>query len=116
MTAASVTAFFALNVDDIFSGRLLGFVITFYCCMSMMTFIVYAADKAAAKNGQWRIKEKTLHLLALGGGWPGALAAQRILRHKSSKPAFRAIFRITVAGNGILLVVLLTMPALRFAG
>jgi uncharacterized membrane protein YsdA (DUF1294 family) len=39
-------------------------------------------------------------LLALAGGWPGAPVAQRGLRHKSRKPSFRAVFRVTVLANG----------------
>ena len=65
----------------------------------MLTFIVYALDKSAAKAGRWRVAEKTLHLLALAGGWPGALLAQQLLRHKTSKPGFIAMFWFTVLVN-----------------
>lgn len=65
--------------------------------LGVLTFAVYAFDKAEAKAGRWRIPEKTLHLLALAGGWPGALLAQQWLRHKTSKPRFIAIFWLTVA-------------------
>lgn len=67
--------------------------------ISVVTFIIYAVDKAAAMSGSWRIPEKTLHLLALAGGWPGALIAQQTIRHKSSKPSFQAVFWVTVALN-----------------
>lgn len=67
--------------------------------MSLLTFAVYAGDKAAARAGRWRTAESTLHLLALAGGWPGALLAQQWLRHKSVKPAFRAVFWATVLLN-----------------
>jgi len=67
--------------------------------VSVVTFIVYAIDKAAAMRNAWRIPENTLHLLALAGGWPGALIAQQTIRHKSSKPAFQAVFWVTVALN-----------------
>ena len=70
-----------------------------YLALSALTFAVYAADKAAARANRWRISERTLHLLSLAGGWPGALAAQEWLRHKSIKPGFRAVFWATVALN-----------------
>ena len=70
-----------------------------YLGLSAVTLVVYAMDKAAAQSGGWRTPEKTLHLLALGGGWPGALVAQQWLRHKSAKAEFRAVFWLTVIAN-----------------
>lgn len=70
-----------------------------YLTLSLLTFIAYAIDKSAAKRNKWRTKESTLHLLALMGGWPGALFAQNLLRHKSVKASFRNVFWITVVAN-----------------
>lgn len=70
-----------------------------YPLMSTLTFMAYASDKSAAKRGARRTPENTLHLLALTGGWPGALLAQQVLRHKSSKAEFRAVFWCTVVLN-----------------
>jgi uncharacterized membrane protein YsdA (DUF1294 family)/cold shock CspA family protein len=70
-----------------------------YVVASMGAFLAYALDKSAAIGGRWRISEQTLHLIALVGGWPGALLAQQLLRHKSSKPGFVAVFWGTVAIN-----------------
>ena len=70
-----------------------------YILLSMITFIAYAIDKAAAQAGRWRTSEATLHLLALLGGWPGALLAQQMLRHKSKKGSFRIVLWITVILN-----------------
>lgn len=70
-----------------------------YSAMSMATFITYALDKRAALRGGWRVAENTLHGLALLCGWPGALLAQELLRHKSAKPAFRRLFWLTVVLN-----------------
>ena len=70
-----------------------------YLGLSLLTFIAYAKDKSAAQNDQWRIREDTLHAFALAGGWPGALIAQQVLRHKSSKGSFRFVFWITVVVN-----------------
>lgn len=64
-------------------------VIVTYLIVSGITFIAYAKDKSAARKGQWRIKESTLHLLSLCCGWPGAVIAQQYLRHKSQKLSFR---------------------------
>jgi uncharacterized membrane protein YsdA (DUF1294 family) len=77
-----------------------------YLLLSLATFIAYAADKFAAANGSWRTPERTLHALAVAGGWPGALLAQQFLRHKSTKQDFRQVFWATVVLNVLALVVL----------
>ncbi len=70
-----------------------------YSAMSMATFIVYGLDKRAARRGDWRVAETTLHGLALCCGWPGALLAQALLRHKSAHVAFQRRFWLTVVLN-----------------
>ena len=70
-----------------------------YVVFSLITSVVYAIDKSAAQRGDRRTPEVTLHLMALAGGWPGALIAQQTLRHKSRKPSFRIAFWITVLVN-----------------
>ena len=78
------------------SGRLAPWVLGAAVAINLVTFLAYAIDKRAARNGQWRTKESHLHLLSLAGGWPGAWCAQQWLRHKSSKVAFRAVYGATV--------------------
>ena len=70
-----------------------------YICLSVMTYIAYAADKSAAQDGRRRTPENTLHVLSLAGGWPGALAAQQVHRHKTKKASFRQVFWLTVLVN-----------------
>ncbi|WP_051560066.1 DUF1294 domain-containing protein [Marinobacterium jannaschii] len=70
-----------------------------YVVASLITFLTYASDKSAARQGRWRTPESTLHLLALIGGWPGAVFAQQILRHKSSKRSFKVVFWLTLLLN-----------------
>jgi uncharacterized membrane protein YsdA (DUF1294 family)/cold shock CspA family protein len=70
-----------------------------YLVVSFATFAAYALDKRAAEKGNWRTSESTLHLLAIAGGWPGALIAQSRLRHKTRKQPFRAVFWATVVLN-----------------
>ena len=70
-----------------------------YLAASAFTFLVYVKDKRAARAYRWRTKESTLHTLALVGGWPGALIAQQVLRHKSRKNSFQFVFWATVVFN-----------------
>ena len=75
------------------------YILAGYLGLSTVTFLAYAFDKSAAEARRWRTKEDTLHLLALIGGWPGALLAQNWLRHKSKKTSFQAVFWVTVILN-----------------
>lgn len=67
--------------------------------VNLVTFTTYAWDKSSARHHRGRTPERALHMLALLGGWPGALLAQRMLRHKSRKTAFRVVFWLTVVAN-----------------
>lgn len=75
-----------------------------YLATSTIAFFMYWIDKAAAKNNRSRTPESTLFLIGLIGGWPGALLAQRVLRHKSIKQSFQTIFWATVLINCGLLI------------
>ena len=101
-------AFMALVALSVISGKLPAVILWGYLLISLITFFVYASDKVAAKDGAWRIQESTLHLLALVGGWPGALIAQQKLRHKSKKQSFRSAFWVTVFVNVGVLAWMLT--------
>lgn len=68
---------------------------------SGLTYLLYAEDKQRAQLGVWRIPESVLQLGALGGGWPGAFAAQRRLRHKTAKPRFLFVFWLIVATHQV---------------
>jgi uncharacterized membrane protein YsdA (DUF1294 family) len=60
--------------------------------ITMVTFAAYGYDKAAARAGRWRVRERTLHALSFVGGTFGALAAQKFYRHKTRKTSFRIVF------------------------
>lgn len=83
------------------------FVPAVYGVLSLITFLVYARDKLAARRSERRIAERVLHLLDLMGGWPGGWLAQKILRHKCSKRAFQRMYGLTVLLNVALLGCLL---------
>jgi uncharacterized membrane protein YsdA (DUF1294 family)/cold shock CspA family protein len=104
--AASLFAavgFFGVLAVAVLAGRLPVLIVGLYSGVSAIAFIAYALDKSAARNNGWRTPESTLHMLALAGGWPGALCAQQLLRHKSSKQAFQITFCLTVIVNCIAL-------------
>lgn len=96
--------FLGIVAMSVLEDKIPPIILAVYVGLSILTFFVYALDKTAAKKGTWRTQERTLHLLALAGGWPGALIAQQKLRHKSKKVEFRFSFWITVLLNcGILI-------------
>lgn len=71
--------------------------------LSVVAYVAYWMDKSAAQRGAQRTPESTLHLIALAGGWPGALVAQQQFRHKTRKQPFQSVFWVTVALNGVAL-------------
>ena len=82
---------FALEAD-----RLPGLLPFWLVAVNGLTLLFYYGDKTAAQRGERRVAEVTLHLLELAGGWPTALLAQRLFRHKSSKASYRSEFRAIV--------------------
>ena len=90
------------------SGRLEMSWLVLYYGASIITYGVYARDKTAAQNAGRRVPESTLHLMSLVGGWPGALIAQALLRHKTRKTSFLIGYWLTVIVNcaalGVVLV------------
>ena len=89
-------------------GRLPWLIVGVYLAASVVAYVAYAIDKAAAESRRWRTPENTLHILGLVGGWPGAFIAQRQLRHKTSKTSFQFMFWLTVVLNCIALGWLMT--------
>ncbi|EJL21183.1 DUF1294 domain-containing protein [Novosphingobium sp. AP12] len=72
--------------------------------LNAATFLAFAIDKARARRHGRRIAERTLLMLALVGGSPGAYAGRRAFRHKTRKQPFvgrlHAIAALQVAGIG----------------
>ena len=94
------------------AGKLPLWVLGIYLLASSCTLIAYKLDKTAAKRSHRRTPEKTLHLLALFGGWPGAIIGQKLFRHKSKKLSFQVIFWATIILNCAALAWLLSMDGL----
>lgn len=97
------TAFLLLLMAGAVEAYLSWKVVIYYYVVSVLTLAVYCDDKFAAEKRNWRTPESTLQMFALLGGWPGALIAQNLLRHKVSKTAFLIQFWLMVSGNLIAL-------------
>jgi uncharacterized membrane protein YsdA (DUF1294 family) len=108
-----ITAYGGLLLWAVWRSLLPWWVLPASFVLNLLTFRMYWTDKRAAQAGQWRTPESTLQLLALAGGWPGAWLAQQVLRHKSSKLPFRAVYWLMVLSHGLLLGAWLFWPALR---
>ncbi|ROM70355.1 hypothetical protein BK653_00255 [Pseudomonas brassicacearum] len=65
---------------------------TAYGLVSVVAFLLYWSDKRKARTDAWRTPENVLHAVELAGGWPGALLAQQVFRHKTRKVSFQMAF------------------------
>jgi uncharacterized membrane protein YsdA (DUF1294 family)/cold shock CspA family protein len=102
----AILAFVALYVLVSIVWALPYWPIGLYLVMSVLGYVAYASDKAAATAGRWRTSESTLLVLGLLGGWPGAIFAQQRLRHKTRKGRFQLAFWGTVLLNVVAFVTL----------
>ncbi|BCA92139.1 DUF1294 domain-containing protein [Vreelandella aquamarina] len=91
----------------------ISYLLAWYVAVSVITYATYAWDKRAAIKKRQRVSEKTLHWLALLGGWPGAWCAQQQLRHKTQKTSFRRVYWATVLLNIAVLGGLVAVMPLR---
>lgn len=57
--------------------------------VNVITFALYAYDKAAAIGQRARVSEFSLHMWSLMCGWPAGVLAQLIFNHKTTKLSFR---------------------------
>lgn len=62
---------------------MLKYIIIYLSAMSLLTFILFGADKHKAKAHKWRIPEKTLLGLSLLGGFAGGFLGMEFFRHKT---------------------------------
>lgn len=68
-----------------------------YPAMSLVSLLLYWQDKQQARTQTWRTPEKVLHASELLGGWPGALLAQQLFRHKTRKVSYQLVCWAIVA-------------------
>ena len=79
-----------------------------------LALLLFDIDKRAAQSGKRRISESSLLYIALIGGSPGSLLAQRTLRHKTKKQPFK-IQLYLIVGAQLLMLIAMCMPSVRIA-
>ena len=75
-----------------------------------VAFIFYGGDKVLAKTNAKRVPEVVLHLLALAGGFVGALVGMFAFRHKSNfraHPLFLPIIFISAGLWGLVIYLMM---------
>ena len=77
--------FFVLLMGLLLLDEVPPLLVAAYGVLSGVSILMYRADKLAAQRGGWRTSELSLHLVALLGGWPGAMVARQVFRHKTRR-------------------------------
>lgn len=86
-----------------------------YGIVSVLAFFLYWSDKRKARADSWRTPENVLHAVELAGGWPGALLAQQVFRHKTRKVSFQLVFWLIVLMHQVFWIDQLFLGAHLFA-
>ena len=69
--------------------ELINYILIIYCIiLNIIGYAMMGIDKSKAKNNKWRIKEKTLFLVAVLGGSVGSILGMRHFHHKTQKRDF----------------------------
>ena len=94
-------------------------VLAAYLMLGVVSFGVYGFDKRAARRGEWRVAEASLHWIDAIGGIAGGLIGQVVFRHKTRKEGFVAITALIAVAHIVALALLVAglwrVPELLFA-
>ena len=63
-------------------------IIAYILLINLAGFAAFGIDKRRARKQKWRIRERTLFLLAILGGSVGCLAGMYLFRHKTKHLSF----------------------------
>ena len=70
---------------------------------NMISFILMGHDKKCARQGKWRVPEKTLFLATACFGGLGGVLGMQLLRHKTLRWYFRLFFPLMLVCQAALL-------------
>ncbi len=78
--------------------------IGYFVLINLISFLAMVLDKYYAKNGKWRIRERTLFLFAFLMGAFGIYAGMRVAHHKTKHLKFRIGIPLVLLENLLILV------------
>lgn len=64
-------------------GKSVKWIAAYLALINLLGFALMGADKKRARENRWRIRERTLLLIAAAGGSAGVLLGMTELRHKT---------------------------------
>lgn len=71
-------------------------IVSYLIAINSTTFLLYGYDKFISSGEKLRVPEWNLHALALLGGSPAGLMAQKFFRHKTIKGSFQLVYWVIV--------------------
>lgn len=71
---------------------MLKIVVIYYIVVNFILFAMMGFDKQRAVKGQWRIKEATLLMMGVVGGFVGGIFGMRVFHHKTKKIYFHLCY------------------------
>ena len=74
--------------------------------MNVLAFALMSLDKYAAKQGKWRVPERTLFLVTACFGGLGGVLGMQLLRHKTKHWYFQLFFPLFLAAQIVVLVLI----------
>jgi len=80
------------------------FLTSYFLLLSIIAIVLMCVDKHAAIHGKWRVRERTLILVACFGGALAMWMTMHAIRHKIRKSKFRYGVPAIFAGQIILLL------------
>ena len=85
----------------------------YFAAVSAVLFVLMGVDKARARRHGWRLRERTLVLLAALGGALGGCLGMLLFRHKTLHPLFRWSFPLLLTAHLAAVLLLWELGALR---
>ncbi len=75
--------------------------------ISLISVVVTIKDKSCAKNGKWRVPEKTLFILSALGGSVAMYITMKAIRHKTQHKRFMIGIPLIMAAQAAIIVLLI---------